>query len=115
MNPTAAASKPVEIPAALPATESVGDAIARALADMGVTVAFGVISIHNMPILDAFAQRGAVRFISARGEAGAGNMADAYARSTASLGVAITSTARKRSDWPLRSHPAIAIRTAIGV
>ena len=29
---------------------------------------------------------------SARGEAGAGNMADAYARSTASLGVCVTST-----------------------
>jgi len=45
-----------------------------------------------MPILDAFAQRGRLRFVMARGEAGAGNMADAYARSTSSLGVVITST-----------------------
>jgi acetolactate synthase-1/2/3 large subunit len=73
-------------------TEAVGDAIARALADMGVTTAFGVISIHNMPILDAIARHGRIRFVPARGEAGAMNMADAYARVTRSLGVAITST-----------------------
>ncbi|MBO9649140.1 MAG: thiamine pyrophosphate-binding protein [Variovorax sp.] len=73
-------------------TVTVGAVVAAFLEQCGVKAAFGVISIHNMPILDAFAQRGAVRFISARGEAGAGNMADAYARSTASLGVAITST-----------------------
>jgi acetolactate synthase I/II/III large subunit len=73
-------------------TEGVGDAIARALADMGVTTVFGVISIHNMPILDAIARQGRVRFVPARGEAGATNMADAFARVSRSLGVVITST-----------------------
>ncbi len=72
--------------------EPVGDAIARALADVGVTTAFGVISIHNMPILDAIARQGRIRFVPARGEAGAMNMADAYARVSRSLGVVITST-----------------------
>jgi acetolactate synthase-1/2/3 large subunit len=71
---------------------TVGAVVAAFLEQCGVKAAFGVISIHNMPILDAFAQRGTIRFVSARGEAGAGNMADAYARSTASLGVCITST-----------------------
>ncbi|MDR6539448.1 thiamine pyrophosphate-binding protein [Variovorax soli] len=75
-----------------PAQVTAGAVVAAFLEQCGVKAAFGVISIHNMPILDAFAQRGAVRFISARGEAGAGNMADAYARSTASLGVCVTST-----------------------
>jgi acetolactate synthase-1/2/3 large subunit len=75
-----------------PASETVGDAIARALADIGVTTVFGVISIHNMPILDAIARQGRIRFVPARGEAGAMNMADAYARVSRSLGVAITST-----------------------
>ena len=75
-----------------PAREAVGDAIARALADMGITTAFGVISIHNMPILDAIARQGRIRFVPARGEAGAMNMADAYARVSRSLGVVITST-----------------------
>ena len=72
--------------------ETVGDAIARHLADIGVTTAFGVISIHNMPILDAIARQGRIRFVPARGEAGAMNMADAYARVSGNLGVAITST-----------------------
>jgi acetolactate synthase-1/2/3 large subunit len=72
--------------------EPVGDLLARALADIGVTTAFGVISIHNMPLLDAIARQGRIRFIPARGEAGAMNMADAYARVTRHLGVCITST-----------------------
>lgn len=73
-------------------TETVGDFIARYLADIGVEVMFGVISIHNMPILDAVARQGRIRFVAARGEAGAMNMADAYARVAGKLGVCITST-----------------------
>lgn len=72
--------------------EPTGDLIARTLADIGVTTMFGVISIHNMPILDAVARQGRIRFVPARGEAGALNMADAYARVSGKLGVAITST-----------------------
>ena len=71
---------------------TVGHAIAAFLERCGVRVAFGVISIHNMPMLDAIATRGAIRFVSARGEAGAASMADACARSTGTLGVCITST-----------------------
>ncbi|WP_127112604.1 thiamine pyrophosphate-binding protein [Shimia sediminis] len=73
-------------------TESVGDFIARYLAEIGVTTIFGVISIHNMPILDAIARQGKIRFVPARGEAGALNMADAYARVSGKLGVCVTST-----------------------
>lgn len=72
--------------------EPVGDLIARTLADAGVTVAFGVISIHNMPILDAILRQDRIKFVPARGEAGAMNMADAYARVSKTLGVVITST-----------------------
>lgn len=71
---------------------TVGAAIAAFLEQCGVKAAFGVISIHNMPILDAFGERGNIRFIMARGEAGATNMADAYARTTGGLGVTVTST-----------------------
>jgi acetolactate synthase-1/2/3 large subunit len=71
---------------------TVGAAIAEFLENYGVKAAFGVISIHNMPILDALHARGNIRFVMARGEAGAGNMADAFARSTSGLGVCITST-----------------------
>jgi acetolactate synthase-1/2/3 large subunit len=71
---------------------TVGHVIAAFLERCGVKAAFGVISIHNMPILDAMATRGAIRFVSARGEAGAASMADACARSAGGLGVVITST-----------------------
>ena len=57
-----------------------------------MTTVFGVISIHNMPILDAIARQGRIRFVPSRSEAGAMNMADAYARVSRSLGVLITST-----------------------
>ena len=80
------------VAAAKASSEPVGDAVARALADIGVTTVFGVISIHNMPILDALGRQGRIRFVPARGEAGAMNMADAYARVSRSLGVVITST-----------------------
>ena len=72
--------------------EPVGDLVAHALAEIGVTTVFGVISIHNMPILDAIARHNRIRFVPTRGEAGAMNMADAYARVSRSLGVVITST-----------------------
>ena len=73
-------------------TTSLGDVIVAILEDVGVTAAFGVVSIHNMPILDAIGRRGRIRFVPSRGEAGAVNMADAYARVSGSLGVAVTST-----------------------
>ena len=71
---------------------TVGDVVAEFLARCGVAHAFGVISIHNMPILDAIARRGQIRFVGSRGEAGAVNMADATARVGGGLGVAVTST-----------------------
>jgi acetolactate synthase I/II/III large subunit len=71
---------------------TVGHVVATFLERCGVRTAFGVISIHNMPVLDAMAQRGTITFVSARGEAGAASMADACARTTQSLGVVVTST-----------------------
>ena len=53
----------------LSTAEPVGDLIAYALAEIGVTTAFGVISIHNMPILDAIARGNRIRFVPARSEA----------------------------------------------
>jgi len=73
-------------------TLTVGAAIAQFLHHCDVRAMFGVISIHNMPILDAINAQGQVRFVMARGEAGAANMADAYARTTGGLGVCLTST-----------------------
>jgi acetolactate synthase I/II/III large subunit len=76
----------------MPERITVGELTARFIEACGVQTAFGVISIHNMPILDAIGCRGKVRYVPARGEAGAVNMADANARVTGGLGVALTST-----------------------
>ena len=71
---------------------SVGDVVAEFLQAIGVRSAFGVVSVHNTPMLDAIGGRNAIRFIPGRGEAGAGSMADAYARVSGDLGVLFTST-----------------------
>lgn len=75
-----------------PAPATVGDCIARFLEAQGIEAAFGVISIHNMPILDAIGRLGTLRFVPSRGEAGAVNMADACARVSGKLSAAVTST-----------------------
>ena len=49
----------------------VGDLVAHFLKEVGVTTAFGVISVHNIPILDAIGRGNLLRFVMARGEAGA--------------------------------------------
>ena len=71
---------------------TVGDAVVAELARAGVDTVFGIISIHNIPIYDALARHGGFRVVKPRGESGAVNMADAYARAGGKLGVAITST-----------------------
>ncbi|EPU4319910.1 thiamine pyrophosphate-binding protein [Escherichia coli] len=70
---------------------TVGEAIARTLEQYNVEAIYGVISIHNLPIADAVGQRGKIRFVPARGEAGSVTMADAHGRFSG-LGVALTST-----------------------
>ena len=71
---------------------TVGEIAAAFLHACGVDTAYGVVSIHNLPMLDAIARGNAVRFVTARGEAGAGHMADAHARVSGGLGVLVTST-----------------------
>ncbi len=71
---------------------TVGDLVAEFLPAVGVNTAFGIVSVHNIPMLDALSQRNAVRYVMARGEMGGAHMADAYARVTGGLGVLFTST-----------------------
>jgi acetolactate synthase I/II/III large subunit len=71
---------------------TVGDLAAAFLEAAGVELAFGVVSVHNIPILDAINRRGRIRFVTARGEAGAANMADAAARVSGRLTAVVTST-----------------------
>jgi acetolactate synthase-1/2/3 large subunit len=71
---------------------NVGDLVAEFLTACGVRTVFGIVSIHNIPMLDAIGRRNAIRFIMARGELGGAHMADGYARVTGELGVLFSST-----------------------
>jgi acetolactate synthase I/II/III large subunit len=71
---------------------TVGDLVAEFLPAIGVRTAFGIVSVHNIPMLDALSQRNAVRYVMARGEMGGAHMADAYARVSGGLGVLFSST-----------------------
>ena len=71
---------------------NVGDLVAEFLHCIGVEDVFGVVSVHNIPMLDAIGRRNYIKMIPARGEMGAGHMADGYARAKKGLGVVFTST-----------------------
>ena len=71
---------------------NVGDLVSEFLYQIGVKDVFGVVSVHNIPMLDAIGRRNYIKMIPARGEMGAGHMADGYARTTNGLGVVFTST-----------------------
>ena len=71
---------------------TVGDLVAEFLSACGVTTAFGIASIHNIPMLDAIGRRNTIRFMMARGELGGLHMADGYARVNGGLGVFFSST-----------------------
>lgn len=67
-----------------------GELLVRLLSEAGVDTAFGVVSVHNLPLVEAVSQH--LRFVPVRHEAAAVNAADGYARAGGGLGVAITST-----------------------
>src|SRR5919201_5852616 len=67
-----------------------GDLLVRFLREQHVDTAFGVVSVHNLPLVEAVDRE--LRFVPVRHEAAAVNAADGYARASVGLGVAITST-----------------------
>lgn len=81
-----------ELPASelTPEPRTGGDILVEVMRAAGVEVAFGVISIHNIPLVEAVDRD--LRFVPVRHEAAAINAADGYARATGGIGVAITST-----------------------
>ncbi len=68
------------------------DLIADALAQLGVEHVFGIVSIHNMPIMDAINRLGKTQIIDVRHEQAGTHAADGYARATGKMGVMIAST-----------------------
>ena len=73
------------------ADRSGGDAIAAALDALGVRTVFAVPSAHNMEILRAIEARGPIAILGCRHEQGVAHAADAYARTTGTLGVGVVS------------------------
>ncbi|MGA8681161.1 MAG: thiamine pyrophosphate-binding protein, partial [Acidimicrobiales bacterium] len=69
-----------------------GDAVIDVLEQAGVSVVFGIPSVHNLPVYDSLRRRRTIRAITVRHEQAAAGAADAYARVTGKLGVFITST-----------------------
>lgn len=67
-----------------------GDVLVDVMRRHGVTTAFGVISIHNLPLIEAVDRD--LEFVEMRHEAAAVNAADAYARASGGIGIALTST-----------------------
>ena len=68
------------------------DLIADVLARLHVKHVFAIVSIHNMPILDAINRLGKTQIIDVRHEQAGTHAADGYARASGKLGVMIAST-----------------------
>ena len=64
--------------------------LVEVLSALGTDAAFGVVSVHNLPLVDALAHR--LRWVPTRSEAAAVNAADAYARVRRTPSCAVTST-----------------------
>ena len=69
-----------------------GAMVVRALEALGVRHVFGIVSVHNLPILHAIAESETITAVNMRHEQAAVTAADGYARATGGLGVALTST-----------------------
>jgi acetolactate synthase-1/2/3 large subunit len=67
-----------------------GDVLVAFMKRHHLDTAFGVISVHNLPLIEAVSRD--LRFVEMRHEAAVVNAADGYARATGGIGVAITST-----------------------
>ncbi len=86
----AAMSEPQPVAAEPQPADNAGHALIQIAERHKTDVIFGLVSIHNQPLVDAAEHRS--RFVGMRHEAGCVNAADAYARVKQSLGIALTST-----------------------
>ncbi|WP_093802685.1 thiamine pyrophosphate-binding protein [Streptomyces sp. Wb2n-11] len=67
-----------------------GDLLVAVLRELGIDTVFGIVSVHNLPLVEAVDRE--LRFVPVRHEASAVNAADAYGRARGALGCALTST-----------------------
>ena len=76
----------------MPSSKSGAEIVVDTLIEAGIRHVFGIVSIHNMPIVDAISRSDDIEMITARHEGSAAHMADGYARATNNLGVVLGST-----------------------
>ncbi|AKZ55901.1 hypothetical protein SAM23877_2852 [Streptomyces ambofaciens ATCC 23877] len=69
-----------------------GGLLAAHLKSIGVDTVFGIVSVHNLPLVEAVEADPELRFVPVRHEASAVNAADAYGRARGTIGCALTST-----------------------
>ncbi|MEV7792129.1 thiamine pyrophosphate-binding protein [Streptomyces sp. NPDC087512] len=69
-----------------------GGLLAAHLKSLGVDTVFGIVSVHNLPLVEAVEADPHLRFVPVRHEASAVNAADAHGRARGSIGCALTST-----------------------
>ncbi|NEC75984.1 thiamine pyrophosphate-binding protein, partial [Streptomyces rochei] len=69
-----------------------GGLLAAHLKSLGVDTVFGIVSVHNLPLVEAVEADPELRFVPVRHEASAVNAADAHGRARGSIGCALTST-----------------------
>ncbi|MFE6478094.1 thiamine pyrophosphate-binding protein [Streptomyces rochei] len=69
-----------------------GGLLAAHLKSLGVETVFGIVSVHNLPLVEAVEADPELRFVPVRHEASAVNAADAHGRARGSIGCALTST-----------------------
>ncbi|WP_306336182.1 thiamine pyrophosphate-binding protein [Streptomyces sp. KL118A] len=67
-----------------------GDLLVAVLRELGIDTVFGIVSVHNLPLVEAVDRE--LRFVPVRHEATAVNAADAHGRARGSIGCALTST-----------------------
>ncbi|MFK4688078.1 thiamine pyrophosphate-binding protein [Streptomyces pristinaespiralis] len=67
-----------------------GDLLVAVLRELGIDTVFGIVSVHNLPLVEAVDRD--LRFVPVRHEASAVNAADAYGRARGGIGCALTST-----------------------
>ena len=73
-----------------------GDLLVTVLRELGIDTVFGIVSVHNLPLVEAVDRE--LRFVPVRHEASAVNAADAYGRARGTLGCALTSHRHRRGQ-----------------
>ncbi len=92
-------------------TPNGGDLLVRVLRELGVDTVFGIVSVHNLPLVEAVARD--LRFVPVRHEATAVSAADAYGRARGTLGCALTSTGTGAGNAAGSLIEALSAQTAV--